>query len=1031
MKIMKGKKAFLWKVAAALIILALFAVPVFATFPTYADDGGAAAPAGDTGAAPAADAPAADAPAAEAPAADAPAADAPAADTPAVEAPVADAPAADAPAADTPAVEAPVADAPAVDAPAADAPAGGGNAPAVTTNASDYAASETPVITVSYLAPNSQTTVTITAPDGTVTDMVATTDTNGNATITYAPEGGLLKGEYNVTATDGTTTVTAVFTDALNYNFEQWANDLGPTHDISDWITGDLHGTNSTYTEGDAVPFLLTITDFGAGTHEITITYDYSRYINNLGIDVGGYDYLTKYNESENGADAPTLPAGSFAWDATGAFYIQNTALTVTGSTAPSGGNNKEATVTIELNATIDTNPVYVLWGGHLTKANTDPTPLVGYNPPLWGLDQGVSNISGAPIHMDTNAPGTGNRSLQPSGIISEGVFNFDKEGPEYAHVGDTITYTFYVYNGTTGTEYQDNKIFITDIPALTITYFSGDTADLGNLNPGETWVYHATYTIPNPSGDVVNNATLKLGNNGIKPDVELHDTWTVDVLNPAISVTKTVNGGPSAKTHSGDLVNYTITVTNTGDCDLTIGTGDNVLGTLGTGLVLHPTESYTYTPTASPTADVTNTVTATGVDALGGPKGTKTATASASVDVLNPAISVTKTVNGGPSATTHSGDLVNYTITVTNTGDCDLTIGTVDNKLGTLGTGLVLTPGQSKTYTPTANPAVDVTNTVTATGVDALGGPKGTKTASASASVDVLHPAISVTKTGPLTATVGDTITFTIDVTNPGDIALNGTTVQESLLVGAVYVSGDTNGNSKLDTNETWVYSVSYVVQPGDVGQLTNTVTASGWDLKPGDMTVTSTEAFWTVIVTAVTPAPPGAALATVPLSECPETLIINLMGTVAGYPVKTDCTLCEDVAMTSPDGSFVLNIPQGTQMLNSDGSYAYTNPGDDIVGTFAGTPAAPSGATIVRAYQLSPNGIVFKNHNATLAAKYNPADVPQGSSLIWAYYDDSAGQWINMDTAGYVAGGVEVPDTLATTTAHLTYFAILATSK
>jgi hypothetical protein len=206
--------------------------------------------------------------------------------------------------------------------------------------------------------------------------------------------------------------------------------------------------------------------------------------------------------------------------------------------------------------------------------------------------------------------------------------------------------------------------------------------------------------------------------------------------------------------------------------------------------------------------------------------------------------------------------------------------------------------------------------------------------------------------------------------------------------------------------------------------GELTNTVDVSAFDLL--DMQVMADD-FWTLSVTA----PAGAALATVPLSECPETLIIDLMGTVAGYPVKTDCTLCEDVAMTSPDESFILNIPKGTQVLNRDGSYAYTNPGDDIVGTFAGTPAAPSGATIVRAYQLSPNGIVFKNHNATLAAKYNPADVPQGSSLIWAYYDDSAGQWVDMDTAGYVAGGVEVPNTLATTTAHFTYFAILATSK
>lgn len=130
----------------------------------------------------------------------------------------------------------------------------------------------------------------------------------------------------------------------------------------------------------------------------------------------------------------------------------------------------------------------------------------------------------------------------------------------------------------------------------------------------------------------------------------------------------------------------------------------------------------------------------------------------------------------------------------------------------------------------------------------------------------------------------------------------------------------------------------------------------------------------------------------------------------------------------MTSPDGSFTLNIPAGTQVLNSNGTYAYTNPNPDLVGTFAGTPAPPAGTTIVRAYQLSPDGIIFNNHMATLAAQYDPEKVPQGSSLIWAYYDDNAGQWVDMDTAGYVAAGVEVPNTLATATAHFTYFAILA---
>ncbi len=43
-------------------------------------------------------------------------------------------------------------------------------------------------------------------------------------------------------------------------------------------------------------------------------------------------------------------------------------------------------------------------------------------------------------------------------------------------------------------------------------------------------------------------------------------------------------------------------------------------------------------------------------------------------------------------------------------------------------------------------------------------------------------------------------------------------------------------------------------------------------------------------------------------------------------------------------------------------------------------------------------------------------------------AYYDEASGNWVDLETAGYVAGGYSVANTVASQTSHFTYFAIIA---
>ena len=52
----------------------------------------------------------------------------------------------------------------------------------------------------------------------------------------------------------------------------------------------------------------------------------------------------------------------------------------------------------------------------------------------------------------------------------------------------------------------------------------------------------------------------------------------------------------------------------------------------------------------------------------------------------------------------------------------------------------------------------------------------------------------------------------------NTGNVDLTNVVLTDAFAGGATLVSGDTNGNSILETTETWVYSADYVVTQADL---------------------------------------------------------------------------------------------------------------------------------------------------------------------------------------------------------------------
>ncbi|MEM2368457.1 MAG: hypothetical protein QXQ50_09530 [Candidatus Bathyarchaeia archaeon] len=192
------------------------------------------------------------------------------------------------------------------------------------------------------------------------------------------------------------------------------------------------------------------------------------------------------------------------------------------------------------------------------------------------------------------------------------------------AHVGDMIRY---FYNVTNTGNVQLTNIYIDDNVTGTI-----NVAD--TLDPNEWILVHYDYTVKATDLDpLINNATVYAKYND-QQEVSAWDTWTVDILHPAISVTKTAD---KTKAYAGDVIEYTINVTNIGDCPLyNVNVTDTLFGALLTNGFLGANESITFTKTYTVKAGdedpLVNTVTVEGEDALGL---VVSANASAEVDLI------------------------------------------------------------------------------------------------------------------------------------------------------------------------------------------------------------------------------------------------------------------------------------------------------------------------------------------------------------------------------------------------------------
>lgn len=174
----------------------------------------------------------------------------------------------------------------------------------------------------------------------------------------------------------------------------------------------------------------------------------------------------------------------------------------------------------------------------------------------------------------------------------------------------------------------------------------------------------------------------------------------------PSLKVTKSIDMETETYSAVGQVINYTITVENTGNVtltDITVTdptatiTGGSPIASLAPGETATATASYTVTQADLDAGEITNTATASTV------YDDETITDDDSVTIpaaAGPSLKVEKSSEGTYK---EAGDLITYYVKVANTGNVTLTgIQVRDDMLGLNETIDSLAPGESRTFTGT-----------------------------------------------------------------------------------------------------------------------------------------------------------------------------------------------------------------------------------------------------------------------------------------------------------------------------------------
>jgi uncharacterized repeat protein (TIGR01451 family) len=415
------------------------------------------------------------------------------------------------------------------------------------------------------------------------------------------------------------------------------------------------------------------------------------------------------------------------------------------------------------------------------------------------------------------------------------------------------------------GSGHSDYKVLIPD------TYFTGTNGGdfiylysaFSDANSGfEEWSVGPTSpTTPGSTPDAVVGIDKQISVDGIHwLDVGAYNTIDGSATAPVLltgspvyyQVLLTNNTTPNASDPDPLMTLTSLTDANGPTLTASLGGDGHNVGDANHNGKWDVGETWVFTGTLDHAASGLQVDTATALVSVTDSNGTTTGTNDDQANYIGvtPKIAIDKvTVDGsssGDNLTILAGEAISWTYTVTNTGDVALSNVSVTDSVGGVTphyvSGDTNLDGKLDTNETWIYSASGVATVGTYSNVGTAGGSftdsaghTATPGATDGSGYFGADPEIAINKVtvdgsasgDNLTILAGEAISWTYTVTNAGNVALSNVSVTDS--VGGVtpsYVSGDTNHDGKLDTNETWIYSASGVAT---VGTYSNVGTAGG----------------------------------------------------------------------------------------------------------------------------------------------------------------------------------------------------------
>ena len=618
-------------------------------------------------------------------------------------------------------------------------------------------------------------------------------------------------------------------------NLDQCANDPAPSLSINgcatnanQWVNGNLNASKSLYNEGDSIAYRMRFDNLTlAPGHTVKIEWDTTKSSKHA------LDYITTWNRTVADANpclgitgcgaglfASTIYAipadpqvtGAGVTPAAGNFTFFGATITAVSpyfySTGSGFTGDKSAGLILSFTPSVK-NPV-LAWGGHIATR------------PDWGVGNSAVAISGSPYHtrlLDLDgAGGNQDRSLSADAVVFPGSITIKKHAsPEgstafgFAASASSGSVSPAVFSLTDTSASEDAAQALDDaVAGGGITNFV--TYTVSENDPGSNWsLASISCSVTSANGGSQNtNTGTRTATISLKEGENVTCTFNNNfIAAPGMTIDKSfvsVTGGTANA--AGDVITYSIVVTNTGNVSLTgVSVNDPLLsnedcdGTAGvpytnTGLTiavgghLDCTGSYTLTQTdldnnGGSDGDIDNTATA---------DSDQTGPSSDSVAVplvRTPHLTITKTAT--EQSYDSVGDVINYTIVATNDGNVTLAAVTISDPNVS---NLTCIPVNGSSLAPGASMNCTATHTVSQADIDfgpyantacvddGVGAGGAAQVCDSEDVPSIRSPLLAITKVDTFDGKFskeGDILTFTITATNDGNVTLHNVVVTDS----------------------------------------------------------------------------------------------------------------------------------------------------------------------------------------------------------------------------------------------------------